>query len=60
MDALAQGYRGISTYNSVLNGNLKNFVDVCYPELYYMDQNRYAFWPNANDNFLAAFTGGDI
>lgn len=57
MDALAQGYRGISTYNSVLNGNLKNFVDVCYPELYYMDQNRYAFWPNANDNFLAAFTG---
>ena len=32
-------------------------MDVCYPELYYMDQNRYAFWPNANDNFLAAFTG---
>lgn len=57
MDALAQGYRGISTYNSVLNGNLKEFVDVCYPELYYMDQNRYAFWPNAEDNFLAAFTG---
>ena len=49
--------RGISTYNSVLNGNLKEFVDVCYPELYYMDQNRYAFWPNAEDNFLAAFTG---
>ena len=22
-----------------------------------MDQNRYAFWPNAEDNFLAAFTG---
>ncbi len=57
MDALVQGYRGISTYNSVLNGNLKEFVDVCYPELYYMDQNRYAFWPNAEDNFLAAFTG---
>ena len=57
MDSLAQGYRGISTYNSVLNGNLKNFVDVCYPELYYLDQNRYAFWPNAEDNFLAAFTG---
>lgn len=57
MDSLAQGYRGISTYNSVLNGNLKEFVDVCYPELYYMDQNRYAFWPNAEDNFLAAFTG---
>ena len=57
MDSLAQGYRGISTYNSVLNGNLKEFVDVCYPELYYMDQYRYAFWPNAEDNFLAAFTG---
>ena len=57
MDSLAQGYRGIGTYNSVLNGNLKEFVDVCYPELYYMDQNRYAFWPNAGDNFLASFTG---
>lgn len=57
MDSLAQGYRGISTYNSVLNGNLKEFVDVCYPELYYMVQNRYAFWPKAEDNFLAAFTG---
>lgn len=57
MDALAQGYRGISTYNSVMNGNIKEFVDTCYPELYYMDHNRYTFWVNAGDNWFASFVG---
>lgn len=57
MDSLAQGYRGISTYNSVINGNVKEFVDVCYPELHYPDDNHYAFWKNSDDNWLAAFTG---
>ncbi|MDO4272827.1 MAG: YfhO family protein [Eubacteriales bacterium] len=57
MDSLAQGYRGISTYNSVMNKNMKDFVDVCYPELYYKDHNHYAFWDNGEDNWFAAFTG---
>lgn len=57
MDSLAQEYRGISSYNSVMNGNIREFVDICYPELYYLDRNHYAFWPNAEDNWLAAFTG---
>ena len=57
MDAQAQGYRGISTYNSVMNGNVKEFVETCYPEFWYMDKNRYTFWPIAQDNFFAAFMG---
>lgn len=57
MDSLAQGYRGISTYNSVMNKYIKAFVDMCYPELYYKDQNHYAFWDNAQDNWFAAFAG---
>lgn len=57
MDSLAQGYRGISTYNSVINGNVKEFVDTCYPELHYPDKNHYVFWKNAEDNQMAAFFG---
>ena len=57
MDSQAQGYRGISTYNSIMNGNVKEFVGTCYPELWYMDHNRYTFWQDARDNGLAAFTG---
>ncbi len=57
MDSLAQGYRGISTYNSVINGNVKEFVDVCFPELHYPDKNHYVFWKNAQDNYLASFLG---
>lgn len=34
MDSSGQGYRGISTYNSVMNGNVKEFVETCYPELF--------------------------
>ena len=57
MDSQAQGYRGISTYNSVMNGNVKEFVETCYPEFWYMDKNRYTFWPIAEDNFFASFMG---
>lgn len=57
MDSLAQGYRGISTYNSVMNGNVKEFVDVCWPGLYYADKNRYTFWDNAKNNRMASFAG---
>lgn len=57
MDSLAQGYRGISTYNSIMNGNVKEFVQTCYPEFLYLDQNRYTFWQMAQDNGFAAFTG---
>lgn len=57
MDSQAQGYRGISTYNSIMNGNIKEFVGTCYPQLWYMDHNRYTFWQDAQDNGLAAFTG---
>ena len=57
MDASAQGYRGISTYNSVMNGNIKDFVKICYPELFFADHNHYTFWNNIDDNWLAAFLG---
>lgn len=57
MDASAQGYRGISSYNSVMNGNVKEFVETCYPELFYADHNHYTFWNHTEDNWLAAFLG---
>ena len=57
MDSSGQGYRGISTYNSVINGNVKEFVETCYPELFFADHNHYTFWNNVDDNWLAAFLG---
>ena len=57
MDSSGQGYRGISTYNSVMNGNVKEFVETCYPELFFADHNHYTFWNNMDDNWLAAFLG---
>ena len=57
MDAQAQGYYGVSSYNSVLNQNLKEFIDTCCPELYAMDHNHYSFADCAEDNKLAAFLG---
>lgn len=57
MDSSGQGSRGISTYNSVMNGNVKEFVETCYPELFFADHNHYTFWNNVDDNWLAAFLG---
>lgn len=57
MDAQAQGYRGISTYNSVMDGDLRKFLDVSYPELYLTDGNRLSFWDNAQDHWFGAFAG---
>lgn len=57
MDSSGQGYRGISTYNSVMNGNVKEFVKTCYPELFFADHNHYTFWNNVDENWLAAFLG---
>ena len=57
MDALAQEYRGVSTYNSTMNGNLKDFVQTCYPRLMYSDTNHYQFAKVAEDSKFAAFCG---
>ena len=57
MDSSAQGYRGISTYNSVMNGYVKDFVETCVPELFFADYNHYTFWNHVDDNRLAAFLG---
>ena len=57
MDAQVQGYYGVSSYNSVLNQNLKEFIDTCCPELYAMDHNHYSFTDCVEDNKLAAFFG---
>ncbi len=43
MDSLVQGYRGISTYNSTINGNIKRFVAVFYKDMLYNDKAHYRF-----------------
>ena len=48
-DAMAQDYRGVSSYNSTLSGALQKYVDQCWPSLRYWDGNHYYF-PNGADN----------
>ena len=57
MDALAQGYYGVTSYNSTQNKNIKEFVDTCFPQMYYLDINHYNFTGNVQNNEMAAFLG---
>ena len=43
MDGLAQGYRGLTSYNSVQNAYLIDFVDTYCPEIHYPDRNHFLF-----------------
>ena len=57
MDALAQGYRGLSSYNSVQNAGIQDFIDTCYPELHDPDRNHLLFAKAMGNNRMAAFLG---
>lgn len=57
MDAQAQGYYGVNSYNSVMNKNIKEFVDTCCPELYFADHNHHSFVSSVQNNGLASFLG---
>lgn len=43
MDALAQDYRGISTYNSTMNGNLQYFLKTYFPEVLWANESHIRF-----------------
>ncbi|MGI6019994.1 MAG: YfhO family protein [Lachnospiraceae bacterium] len=43
MDSMIQGYPSVSSYNSTQNGNIISYVNNCWPELIYADQNHYAY-----------------
>ena len=57
MDSLAQGYRGLSSYNSVQNAGILDFIDTCYPEVHYPDKNHLIFAEAMESNRMAAFLG---
>lgn len=43
MDSLAQGYRGVSTYNSTINRYILDFTANLYPDFWSGDKNHYRF-----------------
>ncbi|MDO4649053.1 MAG: YfhO family protein [Eubacteriales bacterium] len=57
MDGLAQNYRGLTSYNSVQNKNIIDFIDVVIPEVHYPDKNHFLFAKVMDDNELASFLG---
>ena len=57
MDALYQDYRPVSVYNSTQNRYVIDFVDNCWPELYYHDRNHYDFVLGSVRPDMAAMTG---
>lgn len=57
MSSLAQYYQGVSTYNSMQNGEIKEFVENCVPELFYANVNYYRFSQISHDGEIASFLG---
>ena len=43
MDGLAQGYYGLTSYNSVQNAYVIDFVDTYCPEIHYPDRNHFIY-----------------
>lgn len=54
MDPMSQGYTGISTYNSIYNKNIDEFVSKLWNNLRIMDQNHLSFRNVVNDTFMSA------
>ena len=57
-DAMAQGYYGVSSYNAVMNQNIRSFAKNCAKGLRFQYMTYYLqFMGNEEDNTLAAFMG---
>ena len=58
MESCAQGYYGVSTYNSVQNRNIQNFVEGLWPGLLTgYDTNHYLFSNDLTNVPMASLTG---
>lgn len=58
MDAMIQGYDGVSTYNSVQNENIARFVKKMWPQLLIgNDANHYQFSNSVREYDMAALVG---
>ena len=57
MDASAQGYNGISSYNSRYERLCEGICGNLLSGVAFADQNHYTFWNNVEENRLAAFLG---
>lgn len=54
MNAMAQNYHGISTYNSMLNGNVYQMYANLWPNLQITNDAHYSFANAVNDDFQAS------
>lgn len=58
MDAMAQGYAGVGTYNSVQNENIARFVKQLWPQLLTgYDNSHYRFSNTVREQDMAALVG---
>lgn len=57
MSSLVQYYRGISTYNSMQNGNILDFVHTYIPQLFFANFNYFRYSQMAMDGELDEFLG---
>ncbi|MDY3918769.1 MAG: YfhO family protein [Candidatus Limivivens sp.] len=57
MSAVVQGYYGVSTYNSMQNGNVVRFVELCRPELFHLDRNHYLYCQVGSYGKIGSFLG---
>lgn len=56
LNGMAQNYNGVSTYNSVMNAGIKQYLQEFWPNLQIMDSNHYSFANAVTDNFQASIS----
>ncbi|MDO4343698.1 MAG: YfhO family protein [Eubacteriales bacterium] len=58
LDSMAQGYYGVSTYNSTRNANTENFVQKLWPQLMIgYDRSHYQFSNTVREQTMASLVG---
>lgn len=57
MDALAQNYRGISTYNSTMNSRIQKLITTCFPDIIMANPAHIRFSQKAQDPEFASLCG---
>lgn len=56
LNAMAQNYNGVSTYNSVINAGVSQYLQEFWPNLQIMNSTHFSFANAVQDDFQASFS----
>lgn len=56
LNSMAQGYRGISTYNSTMNTNIVNMLNIIWPNTMVVNTSHYSFANSSTEDLPASLS----